>query len=127
MKFHKGLFNGINSPLSYLPCCHIPATAGNASPPTSVMLCTCPCFAWWVLRVPSSCSGVFTSSVLLNIPVKLQKNDPFFLILQVLIPFLFLQSSMGFQMFFWDIPNFQYADKMSSFCGMAHFIKMLGG
>lgn len=45
MKFHKGLFNGINSPLSYLPRCHIPASAGNASPPTSLMLCTHPCFA----------------------------------------------------------------------------------
>lgn len=51
----------------------------------------------------------------------------FFLVLQVLIPFLFLQFFMGFQIFLCDIPNFQYVDKMSSFSGMAHFIRMFEG
>lgn len=53
MKFHKGLFNSINSPLSYLSCCHIPATAGNGSPPISLILCSHPCLAWWVSPAPA--------------------------------------------------------------------------
>lgn len=53
MKFHKGLSNGINSSLSYLSRCHIPATAGNASPPASVMHGSHPCFAWWVSPAPA--------------------------------------------------------------------------
>lgn len=111
MKLHKGLFSGINSPLPSLSCCHIPATAGNASPPASAVLCTQPCFAWWVSPAPAQVFSPLQSwQTFLSAP---DKSPFFFLILQMLIQFVFLQSFMGFQVFLWDIPVFQYVDEIS--------------
>lgn len=111
MKLDKGLFSGINSPLPYLSCYHIPATAGSASPPTSAVLCTQPCFAWWVSPAPAQVFSPLQSwQTFLSAPDKLPF---FFFILQMLIQFVFFQSFVGFQIFLCDTPIFQYADEMS--------------